>query len=140
MRLTAHINSSLERMMQLEHWLGQVGSVLMGMIEGAIEREGGFSLEARMSDASGNDRGDQDGDEGSGGTGVSVEESMRVESPMLWEGGLIAEIEREVMEAGAGGWHNGNPEDVLESWSGPNSDASASQDDSPDNYWWPNLA
>ena len=47
---------------------------------------------------------------------------------MLQEGGLIAEMEREVMEAGAGGWFNGNPEDVLESWSGPNSDTSASQD------------
>ena len=33
MRLTAHINSSQERMTQLEHQLGQVGSVLMGMIE-----------------------------------------------------------------------------------------------------------
>ena len=47
---------------------------------------------------------------------------------MPWEGGLITEMEREVMEAGAGGWFNGNPEDVLESWSGPNSDTSASQD------------
>ena len=43
------------------------------------------------------------------------------------EGGLIAEMEREAMEAGAGGWYNGNPE-VPESWSGANSDASASQD------------
>ena len=32
------------------------------------------------------------------------------------------------MEAGAGGWFNGNLEDVPESWSGPNSDVSASQD------------
>ena len=40
MRLTAHINSSQDRMAQLEHQLGQVGSVLMGMIEGAIKREG----------------------------------------------------------------------------------------------------
>ena len=40
MRLTAHINSSQDRMVQLEHRLGQVGSVLMGMIEGASEREG----------------------------------------------------------------------------------------------------
>ena len=40
MRLTAHINSSQDQMAQLEHWLGQVGSVLMGMIEGVIEREG----------------------------------------------------------------------------------------------------
>ena len=40
MRLTAHINSSQDRMAQLEHRLGQVRSVLMGMIEGAIKREG----------------------------------------------------------------------------------------------------
>ena len=47
---------------------------------------------------------------------------------MPWEGGLITEMEREAMEAGLGGWYNGNPEEVLESWSGANSDASASQD------------
>ena len=41
---------------------------------------------------------------------------------------MIAEMEREVEEAGLGGWFNGNPEDVLESWSGANSNASASQD------------
>ena len=40
MCLTTHITSSQEWMGQLEHWLGQVRSVLMGMIEGAIEREG----------------------------------------------------------------------------------------------------
>ena len=47
---------------------------------------------------------------------------------MPQEGGLIAEMEREAMEAGLGGWFNRNPEDVLESWSGANSNASASQD------------
>ena len=40
MCLTTHINSSQERMSQLEYQLGQVGSVLMGMIKGVIEREG----------------------------------------------------------------------------------------------------
>ena len=44
------------------------------------------------------------------------------------ETGLIEEMEREAEEAGLGGWFNGNPEDVPESWSGANSDASASQD------------
>ena len=44
------------------------------------------------------------------------------------EGGLIAEMEKEAMEAGLGGWFNGNLEDVPESWSGANSDALASQD------------
>ena len=44
------------------------------------------------------------------------------------ETGLIAAMEEEAMEAGTGGWFNGNLEDVPESWSGANSDASASQD------------
>ena len=47
---------------------------------------------------------------------------------MPWEGGLIAEMEREGTEAGLGGWFNGNLEEVPESWSGANSDALASQD------------
>ena len=42
--------------------------------------------------------------------------------------GLIVSMERDVEEAGLGGWFNGNLEDVPESWSGSNSDASASQD------------
>ena len=42
--------------------------------------------------------------------------------------GLIASMERDAEEAGLGGWYNGNPEDVPESWSGANSDMSASQD------------
>ena len=128
MHLTAHINSLQERMGQLEHRLGQVGSVLMGMIEGVIKREGLDSLEAGTSDASGNNQDDQDGDMGSRVAGVSLEGSTRVESPMLRKGGLITEMEREAMEAGLGGWFNGNPEDVPESWSGANSDVLASQD------------
>ena len=47
---------------------------------------------------------------------------------MLREGGLIAEMEQEAMEVGLGGWFNGNPEDIPESWSGANSNALASQD------------
>ena len=100
----------------------------MGMIKGAIEREGLSSSEAGMSDASGNNQDNQDGGTGSGDAGASLEGSMRVESPMPWEGGVIADMEREVMEAGAGGWFNRNPEDIPESWSGTNSNASASQD------------
>ena len=128
MRLTAHINSSQERMTWLEHRLGQVRSVLMGMIEGAIKREGLDLLEAGTSDASGDDQDDQDGDMGSGVTGVSLEGSTRVESLMPQKGGLIAEMEREVMEAGAGGWFNRVDQEVPESWSGCNSTMSASQD------------
>ena len=62
MRLTAHINSSQDWMAQLEHRLGQVRSVLMGMIEGAIEREGLMEtlslLDSRGSAASGDNQDD----------------------------------------------------------------------------------
>ena len=37
MRLTAHINSSSKRMAQMEHRLGQVGSIVMGFLEGRME-------------------------------------------------------------------------------------------------------
>ena len=37
MRLTAHINSSTERADRMEHRLGQVGSVVMGFLEGRME-------------------------------------------------------------------------------------------------------
>ena len=37
MQLTAHINSSQERMVQMEHRLGQVRSVVMGFLEGRLE-------------------------------------------------------------------------------------------------------
>ena len=98
MCLTAHINSSQDQMAQLEHRLGQVGSVLMGMIEGAIEREGLTELsllEAGTSGASGDDQDDQAGGTVNMDAGASMEESMRRDSPMPWEGGLIAEMERE---------------------------------------------
>ena len=36
MQLTAHINSLQERMAQMEHRLGQVGSVVMGFLEGRL--------------------------------------------------------------------------------------------------------
>ena len=51
---------------------------------------------------------------------------LRRDSPMPRETGLIAAMEEEAMEAGTGGWFNGNLEDVPESWSGANSDALAS--------------
>ena len=108
--------------------MGQVGSVLMGMIKGAIEREGletSSSLGSGGSAASGDDQDDQGGDAVNKDIGPS---EMRRDSLIPWETGLIVEMEREVMKAGAGGWFNGNLEDVPESWSGANSDASSSQD------------
>ena len=131
MRLTTHITSSSDRMAQLEHRLGQVGSVLMGMIEGRMEGE----ASSEASGSSGREGSAASGDVGDDRVGDAVRlvagalgEVMRGDSPMPWETGLIAEMEREAEEAGAGGWFNGNPEEVPESWSGANSDASASQD------------
>ena len=113
MWLTAHINSSNEWLSQMEHRLGQVGSVVMGFLEGRLEslmeeeREGtselSSSLEAETSDASGDDQDDQGGDMVSRGNGASPQASMRGDSPMLREEGLIAQMEREVEEAGLGG-------------------------------------
>ena len=139
MRLTAHINSSNKRLSQMEHRLGQVGLVVMGFLEGRLEslmeeeREEGTtgsssSLEVRTSGVSGDGPDNQDGDVANEVVGASPWESMRRDSPIPREEGLIAQMEREATEAGLGGWFNGNPEDVLESWSGVNSDASASQD------------
>ena len=128
MRLTAHITSSSDRMAQLEHRLGQVGSVLMGMIEGQMEREAtSESSGSGGSDASGEGSDDRVL-EGVGLVAGALAEVMRRDSPMPRETGLIEEMEREVEEAGLGGWFNGNPEDVPESWSGSNSGVSASQD------------
>ena len=104
----------------------------MGMIEGVIEREGMTeTLSSSGSEglaASGDDQDDQGGDVVNADDGESMALRRR-DSLMLQETGLIMEMEREAMEAGLGGWFNGNLEDViLESWSGPNSEASASQD------------
>ena len=130
MRLTAHINSSTERMTLMEHRLGQVGSVVMGFLEGRMEamrEEMSESSGSGGSDASGDDRDDRVSDRIVQVAGA-LREVMRRDSPMPRGTGLIAEMEREAEEAGLGGWFNGNPEDVPESWSGANSDASASQD------------
>ena len=118
--------------------LGQVRSVVMGFLEGRLEslmeeeREEGTmessSSGAKTSDASGDAPVDQGGDEDNEDGGVSLPESMRLDSLMPREEGLIAQMEREAEEAGLGGWFNGNPEDILESWSGANSDVLASQD------------
>ena len=121
----------------MEHRLGQVGLVVMGFLEGRLENlmeergeEMGLSssLEAGTLGASGDVPAVQDGDEVSEVGGVSPQESMRLDSLLPREEGLITQMEREVTGAGLRGWFNGNPEDVPESWSGANSDASASQD------------
>ena len=130
MRLTAHINSSTKQMAQMEHRLGQVGSVVMGFLEGRMEDlmgETSGSSGSGGSDASGDDQDDQVSD-GIRQVAGALAEVMRRDSLMPPTSGLIASMERDAEEAGLGGWFNGNPEDVPESWSGANSDASASQD------------
>ena len=133
MRLTAHINSSTERADRMEHQLGQVASVVMGFLEGRMEglleeeEETSGSSGSGGSGASGDDQDDLVS-EGIGRVAGALQEVMRRDSPMPRETRLIAEMEREAEEAGLGGWFNRNPEDVPESWSGANSDASASQD------------
>ena len=139
MQLTAHINSLNKRLSQMEHRLGQVRSVVMGFLEGRLESlmeeegeeemtESSSSSEVGTSGVTGDGLDDQGGDEDNVVVGASPQESMRQDSPMLREEGLIAQMEREAEEAGLGGWFNRNPEDIPESWSGVNSDASASQD------------
>ena len=118
----------------MEHRLGQVRSVVMGFLEGRLESlmeeeaELMSSSEAGTLGASGDSLDDQGGDEVNVDIGASVGGSMRRDSPMPREDGLITQMEREAVEAGLGGWFNRNLEDVPESWSGANSDASANQD------------
>ena len=90
--------------------------------------ESSLLLDQGMSGVSGDDSGDQAGEEDNMDDGVFPLVSMRRDSPMLPTSGLIAAMERDVEEAGLGGWFNGNPKDVPESWSGSNSSASSSQD------------
>ena len=123
----------------MEHRLGQVGLVVMGFLEGRLEslmeeeREEGTTesldlSEAETLGASGNRPDNQDGGEDSVVNGVFCPASMRQDSLLPREEGLIAQMEREAAEAGLGGWFNRNLEDIPESWSGANSDVSASQD------------
>ena len=136
MWLTAHINSLNKRLSQMEHRLGQVGLVVMGFLEGRLESlmeeeetsEMSDSSGAGTSGVSGNSLDGQDGGKVNEDNGVFRPGSMRRDSLMAPTSGLIVSMERDVEEAGLGGWYNGNPEDVLESWSSANSDLSASQD------------
>ena len=137
MWLTTHINSSNERLAQMEHRLGQVGSVVMGFLEGRLEglmeeelegTELSLSSDQGTSDVSGRGPEGLAGGEDNEDDGASLQESTRPESLRPPTSGLIAAMERDAEEAGLGGWFNGNPEDIPESWSGPNSDASSSQD------------
>ena len=102
----------------------------MGMIEGVAAGRSEMSglSDSEGSGASGDGLDDQDGDGDNVVDSVFCQESMRQDSLMPPMSRLIASMERDAEEAGLGGWFNGNPEDVPESWSGSNSGASASQD------------
>ena len=119
MRLMAHINSSQTRMANLEQKLTELGELFLMVMGQSL-------LDQGMLDAGGDDKDNQDGGEDNVGAGVSTGESMRRDNPLPREGGLIAAMERDVEEAGAGRWFNGMDQGVLESWSGPNSNTSAS--------------
>ena len=103
---------------------------LEGRVEGLEEEETTGSSGSSGSGGSGAS-GDVEEDRDSEGIALvagALSEVMRGDSPIAPTSGLIASMERDAEEAGLGGWFNGNPEDVPESWSGANSDASASQD------------
>ena len=92
MRLTAHINSSTERMVRMEHRLGQVGSVVMGFLEGRMEG----LLEETTSESSGSegsDASDNDQDvrvgEGIGLVAGALAEVMKRDSLISPTSGLI---------------------------------------------------
>ena len=106
MWLTAHINSSNERLSQMEHRLGQVGSVVMGFLEGRME---GLLEEETLtgmlelsgsggSGASGDDSDDWVGDGVRAVTGA-LAEVMRRDSPIPPTTGLIASMERDVVSS-----------------------------------------
>ena len=96
-------------------------------MEGRLEEGTSSSSGSGGSDASGDAEEDRDS-EGIALVAGALQEVMRRDSPMPPMSGLIVSMERDAEEAGLGGWFNGNPADVPESWSGANSDASASQD------------
>ena len=98
------------------------------MEEEQEETESSLLLDHGISDASGEDQDVQASGEDNMDDGASLPGSMRRDSPMPPTSRLIVAMERDAEEAGLGGWYNGNLEDILESWSGANSDVSASQD------------
>ena len=94
MRLTAHINSSTERVERMEHRLGQVASVVMGFLEGLMEglmEETSGSSGSGGSDASGEGSDDRVS-EGVGLVAGALWEVMRRDSPLPLMTGLIASM------------------------------------------------
>ena len=92
---------------------------------------GQSSSEAGTWESGGDDEDNQAGGEGSGGAGVSPLGSMRPLTRLATleprRHGLIKEMEEEVRVAGLGGWFNRMDQELLESWSGPDSNTSKLQ-------------
>ena len=96
----------------MEHRLGQVRLVVMGFLEGRLERLMEEEREDKMTESSssgagtsgvsGDDQEGQAGGEVNMDGGASPRESTRRDSPMPREEGLIAQMEREATEAGLG--------------------------------------
>ena len=102
-RLTAHIASSSERTERIEHRLGQVASLTMGLVEGTMEGR----LEEGSSRSSGSGESDVSGDaeedrdsEGIALVAGALQEVMRRDSPMPPTSGLIASMERDADTTG----------------------------------------
>ena len=83
---------------------------------------------SRSTESGGGNKGVWDGGEGNRGTGASSQESLPRETTPPREEGIIEQMEREAVEAGLWGWFNREDQRIVESWSGPSSDVSASQD------------
>ena len=159
MQLTAHIDSSNEWLAQMEHRLGQVGSVVMGFLEGRLEslmeeereeeREeettgSSSSLEVGTSGASGDIPVVQDGGLGQRGRWCL--------SPREYEAGQSdtadTGLDRVDGEGGGGSWtwgvvqweSGGHPRELEWVQLRHVGQSGSSPDDSPDHYWWPNLA
>ena len=82
-----------------------------------------------MSGSGGDDKEGLDGGEDRGEGGATIQESSRLQTPALRERGLIKQMEEEAATMGLGGWFNREDQNrLLESWSGPNSNMSESQD------------
>ena len=138
----------------MEHRLGQVGSVVMGFLEGRLEslmeeeREEGMmessgSSEAETLGASGDVSDVQGGDKDNVVGGVSPGE-YKVGQPNTEGGG----VDRADGEGSDGGWtwgmvqreSRGHPRELEWVQLRCIGQSGSSQDDSSDHYWRPNLA
>ena len=131
MTLMQHINRFEVRWSNNENCLQSIESVLCNLqhIVGK-ETDTDLGSSGLLTSESGGDGGDGSvGEEVNEDGGATTQESMRLLTPTLRERGLIEQMEEEAVEAGLGGWFNGEDQSGLpESWSGSNSRVLSSQD------------